>query len=136
MVNMAPGAVLVESSVLKLYRKIYLPNHILATKRGYAAAHRVALYRKIGPGPHKCHWCGTPVDWKARGIGKGGWEGVLVADHVNGDLSDNSGDNLVPSCAECNALREHVPAPRQTVSCEICGSPFEIYTSRRKINPK
>lgn len=68
--------------------------HPLAIQ-GYVAEHRVVLYEKIGPGPHLCHWgCGKLLEW-------GGREGIF-ADHLDSDPTNNSPENLVPSCNSCN----------------------------------
>lgn len=56
--------------------------------------HRKVLYEKIGPGPHKCHWCSEELEW-------GGWEGIQ-GDHLDGDILNNNPDNIVPSCGLCN----------------------------------
>lgn len=67
------------------------------SQRGRLGEHRMVLYDKIGPGPHKCHWCGKELEW-------GGILGI-VADHLNEDRSDNRPENLAPSCHSCNANR-------------------------------
>jgi hypothetical protein len=70
------------------------------------SVHRIILMQKIGTGPQSCHWCGKPVEWKPVKKGKGGWDGVLIVDHVNNISSDNSPDNLVPACFRCNVFRQ------------------------------
>lgn len=69
--------------------------------RGRVYEHKVALYNKIGYGPHRCHWCHTPLTWA-----KGTKQGVLITDHVNGIRNDNSPSNLVPACSSCNTMRQ------------------------------
>lgn len=81
------------------YTRVSLPGHPLANRRGVAFLHRVVLHAVIGPGEHRCHWCGRSVTWEARGDDPR----ALQADHVNGDRRDNHPSNLVPSCRSCNA---------------------------------
>lgn len=45
------------------YRIEHRPDHPLADSRGHVYNHRAVLYDSIGPGPHRCHWCRTPVGW-------------------------------------------------------------------------
>lgn len=74
------------------------PTHPLA-KGGRVYLHRKVLYDLIGPGPHQCRWCERDVTW-------GGMrDGGLVADHLDGDKSNNEPENLVPACNPCNTLR-------------------------------
>lgn len=75
--------------------------HPLANKHGLVYVHRMVLYDKIGPGPHKCRWCGATVRWVLGGLIKG----ALVADHLDWDATNNDPSNLVPSCNPCNASR-------------------------------
>lgn len=74
--------------------------HVLATAHGFLLMHRLNLFDRIGFGPHRCHWCSTPINW-GLGVGKG----VLVVDHVDADRSNNQPPNLVPSCHPCNIRR-------------------------------
>jgi hypothetical protein len=41
-----------------------------------------------------CHWCGVGLDWPSAHV-----------DHLNDSKDDNSPDNLVVSCPECNKMR-------------------------------
>jgi hypothetical protein len=86
------------------YIKVRRPGHPLARADGRVLIHRANLYDKIGPGTHPCCWCGVPVTW---GVDqwKGSVAGRLIADHLNGDVTDNRPENLVPSCQSCNAKR-------------------------------
>lgn len=77
-------------------------DHPLADGKGCAHSHRVALFERIGPGVHQCHWCGADLQWLRRGSS---WAGVLVVDHLDDDKGNNAPGNLVPSCFSCNALR-------------------------------
>lgn len=77
------------------YRKSVRRGHPLADGDGYVYEHRFVLYAEIGPGPHRCHWCGCEVEWRS----------TLEVDHLNGDRADNRLMNLVPSCHTCNTRR-------------------------------
>lgn len=84
------------------YRVRYAPKHPLATANGKVLDHRRVLYAKIGPGEHRCHWCGTSINWDES------WPvdaGALVVDHVDHQRANNDPDNLVPSCFWCNRDR-------------------------------
>lgn len=87
-----------EATVTR-YRRVKAPGHPLADKDGMVRVHRRALYDKIGPGEHACHWCGRPVAWDGVGIGR------LCVDHIDGDRWNNDPANLVPSCRRCNTKR-------------------------------
>jgi hypothetical protein len=76
--------------------------HPIAPPSGTLSISRINLYEKIGPGPHPCHWCGAQLVWRA---GAGPVAGSIVADHLSHDATDDSPDNLVPSCNVCNAHR-------------------------------
>lgn len=116
------------------------PDHPLAPPSGQIPAHRVALYDLIGPGPHPCHWCSTPVDWSSHVTAKG----ALVVDHLDGNGKNNAPDNLVPSCHPCNTKRGHdyrfADKPvivlengyRRSAAertCEVCQKPFLVRQS-------
>jgi hypothetical protein len=62
--------------------------------------HKYVLYEKYGPGKHPCHWCGTTLKWA-----RGNRSGVILADHLDGDVRNNAPDNLVVSCNGCNTIR-------------------------------
>lgn len=79
------------------------PNHPIAPPSGIAAISRMALYDSIGPGPHPCHWCQIPVDWK---LGAGVRDPLaLLVDHLDHDPTNDDLSNLVPSCNPCNSHR-------------------------------
>jgi hypothetical protein len=82
------------------HRTVRAYGHPVAPPSGITRESRIVLYDKIGPGPHTCHWCDEPVDWKFGLVA-----GALIADHLNHDSADNSSDNLVPACNSCNAHR-------------------------------
>jgi hypothetical protein len=119
------------------YTKLYLPGHPLADGRGAVGEHRAALYAKLGPGWHPCHWCKTLVEW--RPVGQALERGSLRTDHLDGDRRNNDPANLVPSCNGCNVRRgkqdritegelfiirggKRLRAERRT--CVLCGSAF------------
>lgn len=78
-------------------------DHPLA-RNGRIYKHRKVLYDTIGEGPHPCHWCQIPLMWSAPGDS---WRSskCIQVDHVNSDKSNNTPDNLVPSCRKCNTNR-------------------------------
>lgn len=82
------------------YRLVYRPSHPLAARRGMAWEHRIVLYDTIGPGPHKCHWCATEIDWLPKSDPR-----HIEADHINGIGDDNHPENLVAACHPCNVTR-------------------------------
>lgn len=82
-----------------------LHDHPLSTSGGVVSEHRKVLFDRIGPGPHECHWnemygCGrASLEW-------GGLQGdSLCVDHLDDDRTNNSPENLVPSCIACNLRR-------------------------------
>lgn len=121
------------------YKIVKRPNHPLAPPSGQLPLHRVVLYGKIGPGPHPCHECGTEVNWSSRRTAKG----ALIADHLDGNSTNNDPSNLAPACHPCNTRRGHdrrladVPvitsergrrAATERV-CAHCSKPFLVVTS-------
>lgn len=86
------------------YRFVKIVGHPLADIRGWVAEHRVVLHDKIGPGEHRCHWCGKAVVWRQ---GRRPWraEESLVVDHLDDNGQNNDFANLVASCVGCNGLR-------------------------------
>lgn len=102
------------------YVILNLTSHPLSC-RGKVGEHRVVLYKKIGPGTHKCNWCGVPVVWlvgnearRARTTQR------LVADHLDFDKSNNDPENLVSSCLACNTTRsENGPAAQRVLRSEV-----------------
>ncbi len=99
--------------------------------------HRLVLFEKIGYGPHRCHWCGDPIDWR-EGIA----EHMVVADHVDGDQQNNDPDNIVPSCFGCNVTRDRRVADDELYvvkqgkrhravrrTCENCSAEFLVSAS-------
>ena len=74
----------------KGYWRIRL-DHPLAV-RGWVREHRLVLFEAIGPGSHRCHYCGREVEW---GIN-------LHVDHRDRDRQHNALENLVACCIGCN----------------------------------
>lgn len=124
------------------YKTITRRGHPIAFN-GKIKVHRLALYEKIGPGPHPCHWCGKLVDWMP---GKHpSTAGSLISDHVDEDVSNNSADNLVPSCVACNSgrskgrgnirsgesflIRSGRPQRADWFHCCICGKKYLSITN-------
>lgn len=78
-------------------------DHPVAPPGGIVAVARIVLYKKIGPGEHPCHWCGTTLRWIAGG--GPGTPGSLLADHLDWNRNNDDPANLVPSCHSCNGHR-------------------------------
>jgi hypothetical protein len=76
--------------------------HPIAPPSGVVAVARLVLYDKIGPGAHPCHWCERTVRWVAGGPGA---PGALLVDHLDHDATNDTPENLVPSCIGCNGHR-------------------------------
>lgn len=94
------------------YLLVQAPGHPLAMANGQAYAHRIALYARLGPGAHPCHWCGATLTWRARG------RRALTADHVNHNTLDNTPGNLVAACRSCNSSRIGDRPPTTAPSAE------------------
>jgi hypothetical protein len=129
------------------YRMRTVKGHPIAPNSGVVAVARLNLYEKIGPGPHPCNWCGTPIDWKPNDPYA---PDALIADHLDWHTDDDSPDNLTPSCNPCNSHRRsgghsaRIGSDDQTVVwsgaktraiervCEGCGTRFLIPPSATK----
>lgn len=132
------------------YRYIQVQSHPLRPEGGSIAEHRLALYEKIGPGPHSCHWCGKQISW---GIPPSA-DGCIDTDHLDNDRRNNDPANLVPSCHRCNIIRTHdqrfaakpfvisaTAGTRRTAverTCQRpgCGKPFLIELALVNKNPE
>jgi hypothetical protein len=118
------------------YATIYLPEHPLAMRNGSVAAHRLALWEKIGPDDHPCHWCNRMLAWFAAPR--------ILVDHLNAQGRDNRPDNIVPACRRCNSARTSQRIPNdelkifahgkwhraRTITCAHCGVPRLIRRNR------
>jgi hypothetical protein len=107
--------------------------------------HRLVLYEKIGPGQHPCNYCGETVEWK---VGQHTQRGNLIAEHVDGDTTNNDPENLVPSCQSCNNRKnsravgddetfiviggKRCRAVERT--CEQCSKPFLVRVAEKRTN--
>lgn len=125
------------------YRYVLRPEHPLAPTCGKLPEHRVILYESIGPGSHPCHHCGEPVEWM---VGVRTKQGALITDHLDGDPTNNSAGNLVPSCHGCNIkqsehgvsddelflVRDGVRHRAEERSCEFCGVDFLVRRAEAK----
>lgn len=128
---------LIPSDKIKTRRIAWAPNHPLATKNGYVSKARMVLYDAVGPGKHKCHWCGIEIEWvvlKNHGTTPNG----IVADHVDNNWRNNDPQNLVVSCVGCNGVRSRAVRDDEVFivrkngtrlravarTCEYCGDEF------------
>lgn len=96
----------------KGYQMLYLPEHSLAMKNGYAYEHRVVMHQLHGDNPMSCERCGKSVNWV-----------TVHVDHINENISDNSPENLRFLCNGCNVMRtrsrqvEHQRNGRVAITC-------------------
>jgi hypothetical protein len=78
--------------------------HPIAGLRGRIPYHRFVLYETLGrPTATPCHWCGYVLPWTST-IANAVCH-IIVADHLDGDETNNEPSNLVPSCNWCNMNR-------------------------------
>jgi hypothetical protein len=135
-----------DSEYRSAYRNVSVPlGHPLATPGSRRIPlHRLLLWEAIGPGPHQCARCGTPVDWL---IGKHrNRDGMLIADHIDYNTLNNDLSNLRPLCHTCNAAHRFdaitddedfyltyrgykVRSERR--DCELCGTSFVVWPDKR-----
>jgi hypothetical protein len=92
---------------------VHAPDHPLGRSAGGTHAARIVLFDKIGYGPHCCHWCRTPITWRAPTYTGSGAQ--IHTDHVNGDTLDDRPENLVQSCPPCNGKRSDPRHPKRQV---------------------
>jgi hypothetical protein len=130
---------------VKGHRQRMVRDHPLAPPSGIVPVGRLVLYGEIGPGPHRCHWCGKGVRW-SKGIGPD----VLIVDHLDWNRDNNDPTNLVPSCNSCN-VRRAAPGRRSAIrpdelvimvngyptraeagTCQTCGGQTIFAPSRPK----
>jgi hypothetical protein len=91
-----------KEATVTLYRKVKLVGHPLAHANGAVYAHRAVLWDKIGPGEHRCHWCGRSITWFGPGP-------RIYPDHLDRNRWNNDPANLEPSCHWCNSYRDRRP---------------------------
>lgn len=101
---------------MKVYRRyVYRRGHELANQHGAIARSRFVLYEKLGGVAGKCNWCDVSLTWS-----------TLCADHVDGNIINDTAENLVPSCRGCNANRDDGTGNgrRKLRPCEYCKKDF------------
>lgn len=76
------------------YRRVWDPEHPLASKYGYVFEHRKIVFAKYGWNLPDCEICGKPTDWE-----------TCHVDHIDENPSNNASENLRPLCAGCNTSR-------------------------------
>lgn len=95
------------------YKRQSAPDHPLAMANGQVAIHRQTLFDHLHPhhpDPYqtynKCHWCNWPQYWRTFETTKGqASTSCINVDHLDGNRTNNTIDNLVPSCSWCNTNR-------------------------------
>lgn len=99
-------------------KSIHKPNHPIATKNGNIKLARFILWGKFLGKKIFCNWCNAELFWmnteKQRGM-----ENAVCADHLDRNQLNDTEDNIVPSCRECNANR-HKNGRRKERSCLWC----------------
>lgn len=86
------------------------PLHPLSSADGRVHRDRLVLWEKIGPGHHPCHWCGRDLQWYSK-IRPWSKPDYLVADHLDRNCRNDTPENLVPACYQCNLYRDITPNP-------------------------
>lgn len=143
----AVGPVGPRKATVKRQRGRTVRGHPIAPSSGVVAVSRLTLYEHLGPGPHRCHWCGTSVDWRPGGPGA---PDALIVDHLDWDTNNDALENLVPACNACNSKRA-APGKRQKIAdgepttrvgryrtrlvekdCAGCGQPFLSVPSKQR----
>ena len=81
------------------------PGHPLAAGDGRVHRNRLVLYDKIGPGPHKCHWCPQELRWYSKLRPCEAPPDYLAADHIDRNPRNDTPENLTASCIPCNLRR-------------------------------
>ncbi|MGP1666976.1 MAG: HNH endonuclease [Rhodanobacter sp.] len=76
------------------YISLLKPQHPLSMADGRVYEHRVVAHDRHGGHCPGCHWCGAGLTWVE-----------AVVDHLDEDRGNNSPDNLVVSCNDCNRAR-------------------------------
>lgn len=76
-----------------------MKGHPASPKSGLLYEHRKVFYEAHGPDGHDCFWCGVSVTWGGSGAGK------INIDHLDGDKTNNSPENLRAACNRCNTAR-------------------------------
>lgn len=92
------------------YVLLHIPNHPLANKNGYVYEHRKVAYDKYNVCGIVCDICGKPLEWSGKGS---------HIDHIDGDVKNNSEENLRPLCITCNTRRNLKPMHARSNSISI-----------------
>lgn len=101
-IKLPDGAKLVKNGEYFQIRNV--PWHPISDRNGSIPLHRFILFESIdGADPVACHWCKYPLRWKTKLACQ--YLHVVNADHLDGDKSNNSPENIVPSCYWCNINR-------------------------------
>lgn len=123
----------------------WAPDHPVVPPCGTTHLSRIILYDAIGEGPHKCHWCNTPVYWTTTYQG----HDALIVDHIDGDYTNDDLSNLVPSCNTCNNNRTRTGKIKSTdlvvlegyktrraveLTCTQCSTKYLVVTKRASIS--
>jgi hypothetical protein len=80
------------------YTRVTVKGHPIADANGKSYAHRIALYKAIGQGPHRCHWC----EWDGLEWGLDKDPNNLIVDHLDTNYKNDRPENLVPTHKWCN----------------------------------
>ncbi len=96
-----------------LYKRKRNPSHPLAVAGGCVYVHRQTLWDHLyphHPNPYEtydhCNWCGWPQYWRIVQSFQGQSSMTSInVDHIDGDPTNNTITNLVPSCSWCNTNR-------------------------------
>lgn len=94
---------------------VYRPGHPLAKSGGRIRKSRFLLFEKLKGKAGRCHWCNTPLTWE-----------VLCADHLDGNIMNDTPENLVGACRGCNANRDDGTnfGRRKPKTCPQCKKDF------------
>jgi hypothetical protein len=104
-IQLPPGATIQKNGrYLRLALTDESGPHPLAGRARFIPYHRFVCFESLGrPLSSPCHWCGHVLPWKTTIMGY--QASVVNVDHLDADTTNNDPDNLVPSCAWCNANR-------------------------------
>lgn len=89
------------------YTLLHMPDHPLSRRDGKLRENRLVLFEKLERiGPHECHWgCGRLCFWSLPVTFLSADRSGLMADHLDGEKTNNDPSNVVPSCGSCNSKR-------------------------------
>lgn len=123
-----------NSQTKSIYKYRRMPQHPMATEDGKIRLSRAVLFDKIGLDEITCFWCDTSLKWYTE------WKhpvpaDYLTADHVDFDTHNDTPENLVPACMNCNMTRhrrvgdgelfviqkQYIRRRAREVQCSFCG---------------